>query len=172
MDPVEKAKKAMGGFEKAVSSLPGIAGYREKELRRSADKQVRDAVVTRLDEERRQLTAIQQELLSGSGLLHLAEVEKLGGRMQALSDRVRTAAYGYAPFFDAQKVKEAELDRLVEYDQALLASLAKIDELLTALRSAVQSNGDVKAATQSLGDQLLAMNDAFSHRSEAMHPAE
>ena len=50
MDPIEKAKRDMGSVERAVSGLPGIEGYREKDMRRDADKQVRETLARHLEE--------------------------------------------------------------------------------------------------------------------------
>ncbi|HEX9027961.1 MAG TPA: hypothetical protein VF823_02225, partial [Anaerolineales bacterium] len=123
MDPIEKAKGAMGGLERAVSGLPGIKGYREKDMRRDADKQVREKLAQRLSEQRNRLTELQNQLLSAGGLLWMDDVERLITRLTILVDRVRTASYGYAGFFDLQKVKEEELDRLAAFDKALFDGL-------------------------------------------------
>ncbi|MCX6028465.1 MAG: hypothetical protein NT169_04065 [Chloroflexi bacterium] len=137
MDTVTKAKAAMGGLEKAISGLPGIKGYREKEMRRDADKQVRDQLARELAERRAKITALQSELLESGGLLWLDDVERAVGRLQLLIDRIKTAARGYAGFFDLQRVKEAELDRLANFDQALFDDLPKLDEGIAALAQAV-----------------------------------
>lgn len=42
MDFVDKAKDGMGKLESLMYRLPGLKGYKEKELRREADKTVRD----------------------------------------------------------------------------------------------------------------------------------
>ena len=52
MDPIEKAKGQMGGVESLISKLPGVKGYREKEMRRDADKQMRDALALQLSDRR------------------------------------------------------------------------------------------------------------------------
>ena len=124
MDPIEKAKAQMGGIEKAISGLPGIKGYREKEMRRDADKQLRDALARRLESRRRKLTALQSDLLVSGGLLWLDDVERVVGRLQLFIDRIKTASYGYAPLFALNKVKEADLDRLLQFDQSLLTRSA------------------------------------------------
>ena len=67
MDPVQSAKDEMGGIESFFAKLPGIKGYREKEIRRDADKQVRDNLARRLESRRRKLTALQGDLLSSGG---------------------------------------------------------------------------------------------------------
>ena len=88
---------------KACSRLPGIKGYREKDMRREADKQVRDALARRLESRRRKMTGLQDDLLAAGGLLWLDDVERLVGRLQLLIDRIKTASYGYAPFFGLKR---------------------------------------------------------------------
>jgi hypothetical protein len=162
----------MGGLERFISGLPGIKGYREKELRREADKQVRDSLAHALEERRSKITALQGELLSAGGLLWLDDVERVVGRLQLLIDRIRTAAYGYAGFFDVQRVKEAELDRLAQFDQALFEELPKLDEAIAGLEQAVQANEGLKEAIKAVGDLLAGLNETFGRRVEAMRSAE
>lgn len=172
MDTVDKARAAMGGLERFISGLPGIKGYREKELSREADKQVRDSLAHALEERRSKITALQGELLSAGGLLWLDDVERVVGRLQLLIDRIRTAAYGYAGFFDVQRVKEAELDRLAQFDQALFEELPKLDEAIAGLEQAVQANEGLKEAIKAVGDLLAGLNETFGRRVEAMRSAE
>lgn len=171
MDPIEKAKQAMGGLERAVSGLPGIKGYREKDMRRDADKQVRETLAQRLGEERSQLTALQNQLLSSGGLLWMDDVEQVVTRLTILIDRIRTASYGYAGFFDLQKVKEEELDRLAAFDQSLFDSVPPLHEAIANLGKAITANEGIKEAIQAVADHLLQMNDTFSRRAEAMQTA-
>ena len=112
MDPVQNAKDEMGGLEKAIAGLPGIKGYREKELRREADKQVRDNLARHLESRRRKLTSLQSDLLGAGGLDWMDDMERVVGRLQLFIDRVKTASYGYAPLFGLNRVNEDDLDRL------------------------------------------------------------
>jgi hypothetical protein len=171
MDTVDKAKAAMGGFEKFISGLPGIKGYREKELRRDADKQVRDQLARELTERRARITALQSELLAAGGLLWLDDIERAVGRLQLLIDRIKTAARGYAGFFNLQRVKEAELERLANFDQALFDDLPKLDEALAALTAAVGANEGIQEAIKALADLLAGMNETFGRRIEAIRGA-
>lgn len=171
MDTVDKAKAAMGGFERFISNLPGIKGYREKEMRRDADKQVRDQLARELTERRAKITALQSELLASGGLLWLDDVERAVGRLQLLIDRIKTAARGYAGFFDLQRVKEAELDRLANFDQALFDDLTRLDEAIATLTTAVGANEGIKEGVKTLADLLAAMNETFGRRIEAIRGA-
>lgn len=171
MDPVEQAKAEMGGLEKFVAKLPGIKGYREKELRRDADKQVRDSLARRLESRRRKLTALQSDLLSSGGLLWMDDVERVVGRLQLLIDRIKTASYGYAPLWGLNKVKEDDLDRLIAFDQALFDEVGRLDAAIDGLESAIQANTGIKDALLEVGDLLNALNETFGRRSDVVQNA-
>ncbi len=172
MDPVERAKRSMGNVEKAVTGLPGVEGYREKEMRRDADKQVREDLARKLEEQRRRLTDLQSQLLSAGGLLYMSDMERVATRLQTLIDRIRTASYGYAGFFDLQRVKEPELERLAAFDRALFEQLGPLDEAVGNLGKAIPANEGVKEAIQAVGDQVARLAEEFGHRSDALQASE
>ena len=60
-------------------------------------------------------------------------MERVVGRLQLLIDRVKTASYGYAPLFALNRVKEDDLDRLIEFDQALVDEVGRLDEAIGGL---------------------------------------
>jgi hypothetical protein len=166
--PPAASQSERGGFWGTLTSLPGIKGYQQKEQRRAADKQLRDALSQRLEEERKRLTALQQELLTSGGLLWLDDVERAGSRIQLLADRVRTAAYGYAPFFDLQQIKEKELDRLADFDRALFDAMPGLDQAITAVADAVRDNLQLKESLRTVMELAAEMNDTFGRRAEAL----
>lgn len=171
MDPVQSAKDEMGGIESFFAKLPGIKGYREKEIRRDADKQVRDNLARRLESRRRKLTALQGDLLESGGLLWMDDVERVVGRLQLFIDRIKTASYGYAPLWGINKVKEDDLDRLVAFDQDLYGQLGPLDEAIGKLEQAVQANEGIKEALRSTGDLLAGLNETFNRRAEVIQNA-
>ncbi len=172
MDPIGQAKSQMGGLESLLSKLPGIKGYREKEIRRDADKQLRDTLARELAERRTRLSALQNDLLGTGGLLWMDDLEKLSSRLQLLIDRVKTAAYGYAGFFDLQRVKEEELDKLAQFDEALFEELPQLDTALESLASAVAANEGLAEAIRAVGNILARLNETFSKRLEAIRGRE
>ena len=159
----------MGKLEGLISKLPGVKGYREKELRRDSDKQVRDTLARELSDRRTKITALQQELLSAGGLLWMDDLEKVVGRLQLLIDRVKTAAYGYAGFFDAQRIKEGELDKLAAFDEAIFEDLPRID---TAIAIAGPGHRRQRRASRRASlhsaTSWHAMNETFGKRMEAV----
>jgi hypothetical protein len=173
MDPIEKAKSQMGPLTKLLTGLPGIAGYREKETRRDADKLVREHLVSELETRRARLNALQQRLLSSGGLLWMDDMEHLVGALQLLIDRVRTAAYGYAGFFDLQRVLEPQLEALIQYDQSLFEGLPPLDAAIDGLEKALGgADEDLRAALASVAAAITDVANKFGRRMQSMQQGE
>jgi len=168
MDLVERAKEAMSAVEKTIAGLPGIKGYKEKELRREADKRLRTRLARRLSAQRRRLSALQLDLLKAGGLQWMDDIERAVGKLQLLIDRINTAAYGYAPFFDVERIKEAELDRVVQFDQALFERLSDVTAGIDSLAAAVAAKESIADALGSLMDTLVELNELFAQREETI----
>ena len=83
-----------GGLERLIESIPGYKGYRDKDVRRDADKVLRVHVADRLDEQRRRLSDLQLQLISSGQLDLLDDLESAVKKMQLLVDRIRTASNG------------------------------------------------------------------------------
>ena len=128
-----KAKDQMNVLENVIAGVPGIKGYKEKELRRETDKTVRTMVARQLDDQKARLSSLQVDLVNNGQLDLLDDMERAATKLQTLSDRVRTASYGYAPLFDDVRVKEAELDALGQFDQAMFQDVARIQTIIDGM---------------------------------------
>src|SRR5512141_2680474 len=102
-------------LEKIASKIPGFAGYLEKGTRRSADKMLRDTIVSRYGDQLSRISTLQAQLVESGGIEYLDELQGAATRLQRFIDTVKTAAYGYGGFFDAVKVKEKELAKLYAF---------------------------------------------------------
>lgn len=168
-DLMTKAKEQMGVVEKVLAGVPGLKGYKEKELRRETDKTVRTMVAKQLEDQRSRLTGLQTDLVSGGQLGLLDDMERAGVKLQLLIDRIRTASYGYAPLFDDVRVKEAELDALVQFDQALFGNVERVKTIIDNMADlAGRPEQEWLAAIRALNTALDTMNTEFGHRSEVI----
>jgi hypothetical protein len=167
-DFVNAAKDNMSAIESLVAGLPGIGGYVDKELRRDADRRVRMLIASRLEEQKQALFNIQRKLTKGGGLQYVDDVDAAVQKLQLLADRMKTASYGYAGLFDPVKVREDELNALHRFDVAMAERTVEVEEAVQTLDDAVDENGDVSAAAQSLTDLLADLNTLFARRSEAI----
>lgn len=162
-----KIEDSYSKLEQLVKGVPGYKGYKEKEVRREADKLVRMRVARGLEEQRRHLNSVLLQLTNAGRLGVLLTLDRALTRLQTLIDRIKTASYGYAGLFDAVKVKETELDALYSFDTALLESVPKLQALVDSVASA-EKDEDVTKAGNALLDALEEVNSTFSRRQDVI----
>lgn len=134
MDPIlDKARAGQNWLEKLVNMIPGFSGYREKELRREADALQREHLAKLLEQCKRPLNDAAAAL-SRTDLDAINDVETAKKRLDKAIARVRHADRGYGGFFDAVKVDEAMLDRVYQFDLALLENVEAIRARASELR--------------------------------------
>ncbi|MBN1642968.1 MAG: hypothetical protein JXA09_17155 [Anaerolineae bacterium] len=167
MDMREVVAGGLSGFEKLVAKIPGYSGYKQKEMRREADKLLRDTIYRALSEQRRRVEDIQSTL----GLEYLEYVERIGTarrRLQTLADTVHTAAYGYAGLFDAVKVKEEQLDALYEFDNSLLEQADAISACIDSLQTAADEGEGLTGAIRDLTETITQLQDLYNRRRDVL----
>ena len=168
MDFQNTVEDSKSGLENLLSKIPGYRGYKEKEDRRAADKLLRDHLAGQLDEQRRQLTGLQRDLVDGGGLLLVDDLERAVTKVQKLADKIRTASYGYAGIFDAVKVKEEELDALYDFDESMLEHVAAIQSAIDVLADAIGASDDVKAAIRDVVSAAEEASTTWRQRESAI----
>ena len=161
-----------GRIESFLGKIPGYRGYKEKEMRREADKLLRDALARRLEEQWRRLPDVQKRLLSSGQILWLDDIESATMQLQTLIDRLKTASYGYAGFFDAVRVKEDELDQLYDFDLTLNDEVDQIAAAVDQLAAAAMSNEGVGEAIVQLNGATAAANETFIRRKDVLTRTE
>jgi hypothetical protein len=154
------------GLEKLIHSIPGYQGYKEKEVRRDADKVLRTYIAGRFDEQRRRLSDLQLQFISSGQLDLMDDLDRAVRKVQILVDRIRTASYGYSGFFDVIKVKERQLDALYEFDNALLDQVARVSDSVNQLASALAAKQGVKEAIDAAVSVAQDASYTFGHREE------
>jgi hypothetical protein len=168
MDLREKVTEALGGLEQLVAKVPGYKGYKEKEMRREADKLLREHLARQFEEQRRRIPDLQKQLISSGQIGFLDDLENGGMKLQFLIDRLKTASYGYAGFFDAIKVKEAQLDALYEFDNALMDDVPKVAAGINKVSEAIPAKEGVAEAIADLVNTIQGVNDTFSKRQDVI----
>jgi hypothetical protein len=148
----------LGGLESLAKKIPGYSGYKEKELRREADALLRQQLAHKLAAQLANAEGMASQMLIGPGMAQLAEMGKGNTRLQTLIDKIKTAAQGYAGFFDAVKVKEDQLDQLYEFDSNLLDRADDIGDSLDALQTGLDS-GDTAALAPAVRGYVKAVTD-------------
>ena len=152
---------------KLFSKIPGFKGYIERENRRAADKVLRETIADRFDELWKRVSGVQTELVHSGGLEFIDDLERAAVKLRQFTDRIRTASYGYSPFFNALKVNEEELLKVYEFDAALLDNVDTISRAIDNIEASIGSDG-LPAAIRQLVSLSQQMVDIFNRRSEVM----
>jgi hypothetical protein len=167
-DLTEKIKGSQNKLEQLIAKIPGYAGYKQKEQRREADKLLRLHVARQYEAQLDRLHEIQMNLTTRGRLASIVTLERASMKLQLLIDRLKTASYGYSGLFDAVKVNEEALDKLYEFDQAMLAGVDEVAALLTKLDEAAQVEAPVAAEANDLIRTLDELHTTFSRRQDVI----
>jgi len=158
-------EEGRGKIKELLLKIPGFKGYIKMEDRRSADKMVREVVADRYQEQLDQLSGIMSEFVDRGDLEYLDKLEGVAVKIRTFIDKIRHAVYGYSGFFDAIRIDEAKLEKLYEYDQALLDGIDEIAGTLADLSSAVESD-KIKTLIAGLTQQAANMVTKADQRKE------
>jgi hypothetical protein len=97
-------------------------------------------------------------------------MDRLMAKMDRVVEKVNHASYGYGGFFDAVKVKEDNLDHMIDFDNKLMdyinALAAEIDAFKADLASGNTST--LKSRVQSVTDKLESLENTFDQRNEVI----
>jgi hypothetical protein len=154
-------------IRKLLSKVPGFSGYFERQNRRAADKMMREVIANRYEEQWKRISEVQRELISQGEIRYVDDMENAAIKVRQFIDRVRTAAYGYAGFFDAVKVNQEELAQIYQYDLALLDAVEELKRGVDNAEASIGTDGLPAAIRHltSLGQQAV---ETFNHRSEVI----
>lgn len=154
-------------FKKILAKIPGFNGYVERSERRAADKLLRESIADHFDGLWGRISAIQRTAISEGNIEMIDELEAPALKLRQFVDRIRTAAYGYAGFFDAIKVKTEELDQIYQYDSALLDMEDEVGRAVDNLEASMGTDG-LPAAISHLTKLSQDCIDAFEKRKEVI----
>ena len=164
-------EEGRGKLKDLLLKIPGFKGYIKMEDRRTADKMVRDVVADRFQEQLDRLTGVMSEFVDRGDLELMDKMEGVAVKMRTFIDKIRHATYGYSGFFDAIRIDESKLERLYEYDQALLDGIDKVGETLENLAAEVDTD-KIKTLIANLVDQAQEIVKRADQRKEEISREE
>jgi len=167
MDPIlDKARAGQNALERLMSSIPGFKGYREKDLRRDADRLQREHLSLRLEQGKKALNRVSADLTRGGDLDVINDVETARKRLDKVVNRIRYAERGYSGFFDAVKVDETVLGRIYQFDMGLVED---VDGVWSAASAAEASPiAQARPALQDLIGRIDALDARLSERENVL----
>jgi len=150
--------------KRIAASIPGYLGYRERERRRDADRELRADLARQYSAQQDRLTDLQRRATNRALLSALDDMERAGLKLQRFIDRLRTASYGYAGWFDTATIREAELEQLYAFDHLLTAGVERVAAALNGVAEAVDAREGVEAAVEGLAGTVDDLNRRFDQR--------
>lgn len=162
MDLTDRIQRDPNPLQKLTKSIPGFAGYMEREQRRGADKLLREFLADEIDGIIERMERIATDWSNEGQLDYLDDLEQISGRLNRAADNLRYADYGYSGFFDLVKIGEEDLHRFYEYDLSLRSFIADISEDVDALAEATED--EVEDALVDLDNDIDDLNEMIEDR--------
>jgi len=169
-DVYAQSKSQMRLSERIAAALPGFRGYKEKELRRESDKLIRNNLALKLTKDKDSFRSISQKIADKRYMDVLTDVDRLNAKMDRITEKVNHASYGYAGFYDAVKIKEDSLDRMITFDNQLLDEVNALTAAIEDLKTQLLSNNfaNLKDKIQAITDKFELLEDTFDKREEVI----
>lgn len=156
-----------GLLKKIELSIPGFRGYRIREDLRTADNILRSYIADQIETEiKRPIEGIAEKLTKLLELDSIGEVRECINQIKGLEAKVRHAEHGYSGVSPQFKTEEKELNRIYEFDLALLNQLRDIQGKAHSLDNFIDDNKmkELKIAIIEIKKQARAFEDAFNQR--------
>jgi hypothetical protein len=153
----DRAKSQTNLQEKIMLLIPGFHGYKEKEIRRESDKLLRNQIYQKLSSAESQAKDTYRSLVNQGINDTWDDTDHLMARLDRVVERINHSEYGYAGFFDVTKVKEPDLDRMMDYDYQLLQMTDSVTTAIQGLKDSVD-NGHVQDAKGKISDAMKAVD--------------
>ena len=157
----ERVQESKNWWERLIEKIPGIRGYKQKEIRRETDKIERVYIAERLDTCLGKLDDVKLDLVKAGNLDTLGEIDVAMRKLRTVRDRIQFADYGYAGMFDPTKVGVEKLDELYAFDRSLETDAGAIAEFAAALSAASPS---LRTDIGLLADRIEALDARFAER--------
>ncbi len=155
-------------LEKISLYIPGFRGYKEKELRRESDRLVREKIYRNLDEAERAFREVLTYMTRPVPDDIMTLIDIIIYRLQEVKDSVRFAEAGYSGFFDAEKVLEDDLDKVLRHDLKLLRVSEKVANDVKELSSKGFNVPDARNRLMMIIEALKVIREALSIRRDIL----
>jgi hypothetical protein len=166
-DPLGKITEGKDIIGKIRNFLAEYIGYFDRENRRDGDKLLRETIEKRYEEQWSRISELQKQFIQAGKLENVDELEAAALKLRAFIDRVKGAAYGYAPFFDAVRIHSEELERLYQFDAALLEGVENVARAIDNVEASIETEG-LPAAIRNLVSVSQEVVESYNRREEVI----
>lgn len=169
----ERVEDDRGLIKKIQMHIPGFAGYRRREDLRTADNLLRIQIADRLVKVKEHVEGARQELVRNYQTGSLEAVGGLVFKMTELDGRIRHAEGGYSGISADIRIEERELNKLYEFDLALIEGINGLMAKADDLKAAAKRDADaVSAAVDDFRSAADQFEDTFERRMKVISGTE
>lgn len=129
----EEARGQRNVLERLGDKIPGFRGFQDRELRRDVDKMQREHLASEVGRLKGLLRDKARSYTDAGKIGALSAFDRLDRQLDGLSQAIRFADYGASGLFDAVKIRDAELQRLYEFDLSVLQDLEGLNGQVAAV---------------------------------------
>jgi hypothetical protein len=153
----DRTKSQTNLQEKIELLIPGFHGYKEKEMRRESDKLIRNQIYQKLSDAESQAKDTYRSMVNQGLNDSWDDTDHLLSRLDRVMERINHSEYGYSGFFDSTKVKEPDLDRMMNYDMQLIQMADTVSGSIQAVKDSIDG-GRAQEVKGKVGDAMKAVD--------------
>lgn len=162
----DKVKGGRSLLEKIGRIIPGYSGYKNKLERQEADKLLRDYIVSKLDMQSGNIKNLIDELQRGMKMKHLTRADGSLKKLEKYRDRIKFANHGYSGLFEPVKVDTAVLDKMYDFDNALIDVAEQINKNISAVLANIDDDDALKMGLDTLYKLISDADDFYGKREQ------
>ena len=153
-------------LKKIELAIPGFRGYRKREDIRIADSMLRDYVAGILDDVERYAKDIRDTVSEAMLIDEIDDVGKIVNKISEIVSEVRHAEQGYMGLVGDYRVNDEQLNRLYEFDYALIEDANALRSLVKSISS--QELSEMLQKLPELSSRLKDFDSKFRERRNYM----
>jgi len=153
-------------LDRIMSKLPGFAGYVEKAEMHDADRMVRNFIADKIQKFKNDLNSFSGQALKSGAQEALNAIDGISIVLERFLKKSRFADYGTSASQPRAKVSELDLNRLLEYDWRMIASLDELEEAAAKIFSA--GAGELLNLLNDYKSKIIEIEKKFEERKSVL----
>lgn len=160
-----KVESDRGLLKQLELHIPGFKGYRKREDLRAADSLLRQQLAGKMKEVNRTLGNCREALSRAMELTLISDMGDILKSSRQMENRIRHAQQGYTGVSADYRIEEAELNKLYEWDLALIQTIESLAKMGEALETAItESDGTARQKIRDIKNALQEFDATFNSR--------
>jgi len=170
----ERVEEDRGILKKIQNVIPGFRGYRRREDLRDADRMLRSQLAEKLGKQRSGLEECRALLVQGNAFSDLDMIGGIISQFKKVEGGVTHAEMGYSGLVADIAIKESELDKVYEFDYAMIEHITAIAASIDSLRNSIMAaeNKTVRRDLMNIKARITDFENQFDRRTKVMEGTE